>query len=244
MDKIAIEISNLSKHYGKFTVFRNINAKINSGSITAILGPNGSGKSTLVKCILGMVRPSGGHISIDGSLVDQDNIYRKNIGYMPQSAKFPENLSAKDLKGMLVGLRNAEREELDDELIGSFRLERDGYLEKPTGILSGGTRQKINAFLAFLFDPHILILDEPTVELDPISSGRLKEKIFKGKQKGKTILMPSHIISEVEEIADYIIFLSDQKIYVQGTVNEIKSMSGEQRLEKAIANIMQRDYSE
>lgn len=244
MEPIAIEINNLSKNYGKFTVFKNINATIKSGSITAILGPNGSGKSTLVKCILGMVRPSDGHISINGSRVDHDNKYRKNIGYMPQSAKFPENLSAKDIEGMLIGLRNPERGEIDDELIMSFKLERDGHLEKPTGILSGGTRQKINAFLAFLFDPHILILDEPTVELDPISSGRLKEKIFKEKRKGKTILMPSHIISEVEEMADYIIFLSDQKIYVQGTVNEIKGMSGEQNLERAIASIMQRDYCE
>jgi Cu-processing system ATP-binding protein len=226
------------------SVFKNINAQIRRGSITAILGPNGSGKSTLVKCILGMVRPSEGYISINRIRIDRSDQYREGIGYMPQSAKFPENLSASDLKGMLISLRNTAHKDLDIELVDLFGLEREQTLEKPTGILSGGTRQKVNAFLAFLFNPHILILDEPTVELDPIASCRLKEKIFREKEKGKTVLMSSHMVNEVEEMADYIIFLLNQKIYVQGTVNEIKGMSGEKTLEKAIASIMQKDYNE
>jgi len=232
-----IQISNLHKKFGKLIVLDGLDLEIKSGGIFAILGPNGSGKTTLIKSILGMVIPNSGEIKIDDESVLKQWNYRNQINYLPQIANFPTNLSVKELIAMVKNLRPKEANEKD--LISLFGLEP--FLDKKLGNLSGGTKQKVNIVLTFMFDSDLIILDEPTTGLDPIALIHLKEIIQKEKEKGKTILITTHIMSLVEEIADKIVFLLDGKIYFKGTVNQLKTQTNQTNLEHAIANLMTKE---
>ena len=230
-----VEARGLHKRFGRLEVLRGIDLTIASKHVTAIVGPNAAGKTTLIKTILGLVRPDSGTILVDGAQIGADEDYRSRIGYMPQIARFPENLSAAELFEMLKDLRG-ERVRLDENLIHAFGLAAD--LKKPLRTLSGGTRQKVNAVMAFLFSPDILILDEPTAGLDPVASGVLKRKIAADRESGKTFILTSHIMSELEELADNVIFLNDGRIEFSGPVHEIKRLTKQTNLERAIAVMM------
>ncbi len=232
-----IKINNLHKKFGKLTVLDGLDLEINKGGIFAILGPNGSGKTTLIKSILGMVIPNAGEIEIDGKSVLKQWDYRNQINYLPQIANFPANLSVNELIAMVKNLRPKEAN--DQDLIDLFGLEL--FLDKKLGNLSGGTKQKVNLVLTFMFDSDLIILDEPTTGLDPISLIHLKEIIQKEKDKGKTLLITTHIMSFVEEIADEIVFLLDGEIYFKGTVAQLKIQTEQTDLEHAIANLMTKE---
>jgi Cu-processing system ATP-binding protein len=229
-----IEIKKICKRFGKLTVLDQLDLEIRQGGIFAVLGPNGSGKTTLIKCVLGMVIPNSGEISIKGVSVLRKWAYRNEIDYLPQIANFPANLTVIELIEMVKNLRPKSANER--ELIQLFELE--SYLKKKLGNLSGGTKQKVNLVLTFMFDSDLIILDEPTNGLDPVSLIRLKKLIDEEKKKGKTILITTHIMSLVEEIADEIVFLLDGSIYFQGTVKELKEKTNQTDLEHAIANII------
>ena len=230
-----IKIEHLSKSFGKNEVIKDLSVTINKGRIAAILGPNGSGKTTLIKCILGLVVPDAGKISIDDEQVLKQWHYRKNIGYLPQIARFPEHLKVTELIKMVKNLRNLPGN--DQELVELFGLQP--FLNKQLGNLSGGTRQKVNIVLGFMFDSPLLILDEPTVGLDPIALIKLKELIAREKEKGKTILFTTHIMTLVEEIAEDIVFLLEGKPFFSGQLEEIMAQRNERNLEKLIAGILE-----
>ncbi|MCF6222828.1 MAG: ABC transporter ATP-binding protein [Flavobacteriaceae bacterium] len=232
-----IQINNLNKKFGKLTVLEGLDLEINSGGIFAILGPNGSGKTTLIKSILGMVIPNSGDIKLNGKTILKEWEYRNQINYLPQIANFPSNLSVNELIGMVKNLRPKKANEV--ELISLFGLEQ--FLDKKLGNLSGGTKQKVNIVLTFMFDSELIILDEPTTGLDPISLIHLKDIIQKEKEKGKTLLITTHIMSLVEEIADEIVFLLDGEIYFKGSVIELKKRTGQTDIEHAIANLMTKE---
>jgi Cu-processing system ATP-binding protein len=232
-----IQISNLHKKFGKLIVLDGLDLEINSGGIFAILGPNGSGKTTLIKSILGMVIPNSGEIKISDQSILKKWKYRNKINYLPQIANFPANLTVKELIAMVKNLR--PKESKDDDLIELFSLEP--FLDKKLGNLSGGTKQKVNIVLTFMFDSELIILDEPTTGLDPISLIHLKEIIQKEKSKGKTILITTHIMSFVEEVADEIVFLLDGEIYFKGNTKNLKSQTDQPDLEHAIAHLMKKD---
>ncbi|MBT8254606.1 MAG: ABC transporter ATP-binding protein [Flavobacteriaceae bacterium] len=229
-----VNIENLHKRYRKNQVLIGIDLNIDKKGIFAILGPNGSGKTTLIKCILGMVLPNKGKILIDGDDIKGNARYRKDIDYLPQIANFPPNLKVKELIRMIKDLRNEQAD--DTELIERFKLEP--FLDKKLGALSGGTKQKVNILLTFMFDSPLIILDEPTTGLDPNALIELKSLIQKEKDRGKTILISSHIMSFVEEIGDEIVFLLDGKIYFKGTINALKQQSNQDDLEHAIAYLL------
>lgn len=229
-----IEIKNLHKKFGKLTVLDGLDLSISKGGIFAILGPNGSGKTTLIKCLLGMVIPNKGEILLDDKSVLKNWNYRNNLNYLPQIANFPSNLSVIELIKMVKNLRPKESNE--QELIELFGLNE--FLNKKLGNLSGGTKQKVNIVLTFMFDSELVLLDEPTTGLDPIALIRLKELIRQEKEKGKTILITTHIMSFVDEMADEIVFLLDGKIYFKGSVNKLKKQTNESDLEHAIATLM------
>lgn len=229
-----IEIQNLYKKFGKLVVLDELDLSIKSGGIFAILGPNGSGKTTLIKCILGMVNPQKGNIEFRGEQILGKSDYRNRINYMPQIANFPANLEVHELIEMVKNLRPKMAQE--DDLIQLFGLEP--FLNKKLGNLSGGTKQKVNIVLAFMFDSELIILDEPTNGLYPIALIHLKKLIQKAKDDGKTILITTHIMSLVDEIADEIVFLLDGKIYFKGSVLELKTQTSETNLEHAIAKLL------
>ena len=161
---------------------------IHQGGIFAILGPNGSGKTTLIKTILGMVIPNKGTISVMDSKIKNKWKYRQDINYLPQIANFPGNLKVKELIAMIKDIRQKPSDE--QKLISLFGLEP--FLDKKLSNLSGGTKQKVNIVLTFMFDSPLIILDEPTNGLDPLALIRLKQLIAEEKAKGKTFLITSH----------------------------------------------------
>ena len=234
-----IQFKNLHKRFGKLTVLDGLDLDIKEGGIFAILGPNGSGKTTLIKCLLGMVIPNKGDILFEGESVLKKWEYRNNLNYLPQIANFPPNLSVIELINMVKNLRPKSSNE--QELIQLFGLK--SFLNKKLGNLSGGTKQKVNLVLTFMFDSDLIILDEPTTGLDPISLIHLKELIQKEKEKGKTILITTHIMSFVNEVADEIVFLLDGKIYFKGSIDALKKQTNNNNLEHAIANLISKQYA-
>jgi len=229
-----VNIQNLHKRFGKNIVLDGVDLHIKEGGIFAVLGPNGSGKTTLIKSVLGMVIPNKGTISVLGKNIKNNSTYRNKVDYLPQIANFPSNLKVKELITMIKDLRGFTTH--DNDLITHFKLEP--FLDKKLGNLSGGTKQKVNLVLTFMFDSPLIILDEPTSGLDPISLLRLKELIQSEKAKGKTILITSHIMSFVEEISDEIVFILEGQIYFKGTINELKTKTGQSDFEHAIASIL------
>jgi len=229
-----IEIKSLNKKFGKLTVLDGLDLDIGKEGIFAILGPNGSGKTTLIKSILGMVIPDKGDIKLEEESILGKWNYRNKINYLPQIANFPANLTVKELIEMVKNLRPKEAH--DTDLIELFDVQP--FLDKKLGNLSGGTKQKVNIILTFMFESDLIILDEPTTGLDPISLIHLKEIIQKEKEKGKTILITTHIMSFVEEVADEIVFLLDGKIYFKGSSTALKEQTGQLDLEHAIAKLI------
>jgi Cu-processing system ATP-binding protein len=234
-----IHITNLSKRFGSLDVLRSVELVVRPGRVIAIVGPNGAGKTTLIKSVLGLTRPDAGHIVLDGADVIGGDAYRSQIGYMPQIARFPDNLTCAELIALLRDLRGSAAV-LDTELIRSFGLEDS--LHKPLRVLSGGTRQKVNAAMAFLFAPRLLILDEPTAGLDPLSSSVLKDKILAERGAGKTVMVTSHIMNELEELADDVAFMLEGSMAFVGTLDELKRITSQTTLERAVATMMTRGW--
>ena len=230
-----IRVRSLQKSFGRTEVLCGVDLEIVRGRVTAIVGPNGAGKTTLMKSLLGLTHVDAGRIVIDGEPIGADPAYRAHIGYMPQIARFPENLSANELIAMLCDLRG-DATDLDDDLITRFRLA--DHLDKPLRTLSGGTRQKVNAVLAFLFRPDLLVLDEPTSGLDPVSSAILKDKVVEARDAGRTVIVTSHVLSDLEALADDIAFLTDGKVAFAGSVHDLKLATRQLSLERAIAQVM------
>jgi Cu-processing system ATP-binding protein len=233
-----IEVNGLYKQFNKNVVLSALNLRIEKQGIFAILGPNGSGKTTLIKAILGMVIPDKGEIKVSGKNIKSSSDYRKQIDYLPQIANFPSNLKVKELIRMIKDLRG--KTDRERKLIEQFGL--SPFLDKKLGNLSGGTKQKVNILLTFMFDSPILILDEPTTGLDPLALIQLKELILEEKQRGKTILITSHIMSFVEEMTDEIVFLLEGNIHFKGAIKALKEDTRQEDLEHAIAALLKKDH--
>jgi Cu-processing system ATP-binding protein len=230
-----IEIKNIYKKFGKLEVLNNVNLTFNKGECIALIGPNGCGKTTLIKSILGMVIPTNGDILFDQKSILKKYKYREQIGYMPQIGRYPDYMTVGQIIEMIKKIRNSDQH-LDEDLIKSFDLEK--IFDKQMRTLSGGTTQKVSATLAFLFNPDVLILDEPTAGLDPLASEILKEKIIKEREKGKLILITSHLLSELDDMITQIIFMQDGKVHFHKTIDDLLETTNEQKISKAIASIM------
>lgn len=230
-----IKFSNVYKKFDKYEVLKGINLEFKEGNIIGLLGPNASGKTTLIKTLLGMVVPTSGDILFMGKSIKKDWEYRNNIGYMPQIGRYPENMTIGQVFEMIEDLRDKTTEP-DKDLYKSYNL--GTLLQKRMGTLSGGTRQKVSAYLAFLFDPKVLVLDEPTAGLDPLSALKLKEKIIKEKEKGKLIIISSHILSELDDIVNQIVYLEEGKVIVNQPIEELKADTKKTKLSEAIAVLM------
>ena len=229
--------NNVSKQFGRLKALNNVSVTCNRGECIALIGPNGSGKTTLIKSILGMVVPDSGFITFNGKNILHDWMYREHIGYMPQIGRYPDHMTIGQMLAMMKDIRRKNRKiQLDEELITAFDLEAS--LDKRMRTLSGGTRQKVSALLAFLFSPDVLILDEPTAGLDPVASEILKAKIIREKQKGKLILITSHILSELDDLITQVIYMQEGRLIFHKSIQNLREDTGEDKLAKAIANFM------
>jgi len=234
-----ISLNKISKKFGKLLAVNDISLNLEPMHSYALIGPNGSGKTTMIKMILGMVLPTCGEIKVDGQQIARSWKYREKIGYMPQIGRYPDNITIGQLFEMIKKIRHATNG-MDEELFHSFQL--DFMLKKQMRTLSGGTRQKVSAALAFLFKPPILILDEPTAGLDPVSVEILKEKIQKEKDAGKLFIITSHIMSDLDDLSTDIIYLYEGSIVYNNPVSILKEETGHDRLGKAVSKII-RDHA-
>jgi Cu-processing system ATP-binding protein len=230
-----VRFQGLEKRYGPLEVLRGVDADFRPGRVGAILGPNGAGKTTLLKCLLGLVRPDRGRVEVGSAEVDGDAEYRRAIGYMPQLPRFPGNLSGRELTALLADLRDFDGVP-DEELVEALALA--GELDKPFRTLSGGTRQKVNAAVAFRFGTPVLVLDEPTAGLDPVAARVLKEKVRRERDRGRTVLLTSHDLGQVETLADDILFLLDGRVRWAGPMQALLAATGEADLEGAVAALL------
>lgn len=226
-----ISLENLHKSFGRRELFKGLSLQFNQGRTTAVLGPNASGKTTLVKIILGLVIPDKGRVFINGKDALKDPLCRRTIGYMSQIPEFPENLTVKEIVRMVKDLRREEPKRLE-ELVEVLSLSKE--MDKRFLNLSGGTKQKVGALVALAFDQPILILDEPTIGLDPITAYKLRSYISKEKEKGKSIIYISHMMSEVEELADDVVFITEGRVIFQGDIGKLKRDTKKDKLEEAI----------
>ncbi|MBC7382348.1 MAG: ABC transporter ATP-binding protein [Bacteroidia bacterium] len=229
-----IEIIDLSKKYRHTQVLHHINLKFETGMVAGLIGPNGTGKTTLIKCILGLTHFLEGAILVQGKSISKQSGYRNLIGYMPQTGNYPENMKVSQLFAMIREIRSNQTT-IDDDLLYRFGLENS--LNKYMGQLSGGTVQKVSAVLAFMFDPPILILDEPTAGLDPLAAEILKEKISKSAQN-KLVIITSHVLNDLDELASHIVFLQEGKLAFFEEITVLKNKYREQKLGKVITQIM------
>jgi Cu-processing system ATP-binding protein len=277
-----IQIKALNKKYGTLQALSCVDVEIEPGRITAVLGPNGAGKTTLIKSILGLVKPDSGVITVDSMRVNGESSYREMIGYMPQLARYPENLTVTEIVEMIrdirksatksggrskstrtekpdskshtagkehSGVKLAARPETNGQNAAAQEPAHDGSpdlelweqfgldteKDKAFRTLSGGNRQKVSAVLAFLFRPKVLFLDEPTTGLDPVSSSILKDKILAERDRGTTIILTSHIMSEVQELAEQVVYMLEGKIYFEQSVAGLLEETEQSTLERAIA---------
>jgi Cu-processing system ATP-binding protein len=227
--------SNVSKRFAKLKALDNVSVTCNRGECIALIGPNASGKTTLIKSILGMVVPDSGFITFNGNNILHHWQYREQIGYMPQTGRYPDNMTIGHVLSMMKDIRGGAAA-LDEELVEAFELKT--LMHKRMRTLSGGTRQKVSAVLAFLFAPPVLILDEPTAGLDPVASEILKSKITAEKTRGKLVLITSHVLSELDDLVSQVIYMQEGKLLFHKTIEALRADTGEEKLAKAIARVM------
>jgi Cu-processing system ATP-binding protein len=231
-------VRGLTKRYGDRVVLRDVSLSIKRGRVTAVLGPNAAGKSTLMKSVLALVRhDSAQAIYVDGAPVRDDERYRERIGYMPQGVRFPDQLRGDELLTLLKGIRGLTTQ-IDEELIDAFALRE--VLKQPIRAMSGGTRQKLNAATAFLFRPSLVLLDEPTAGLDPVASRVLLEKVRRARNAGTTIVLTSHILAEVQELADDIAYLADGVLRFSGSLPDLFELTQERSVDRALDVLLSR----
>lgn len=231
-----ITIEQISKRFGKLQVLDEVSLNLQGGQCVALIGPNGSGKTTLIKTILGMVVPQSGMLFFKGEPIGQRWEYRRHIGYMPQIGRYPENMTIGQVLDMMKDIRKAPQSALDNDLFDAFEL--DKLLDKRMGTLSGGTRQKVSACIAFMFKPEVLILDEPTAGLDPVATELLKEKILAEKKKDRLIVITSHVLSDLDDLVTEVIYMQEGRPLFHKSLDALKEDTGTDRLTKAIVQIM------
>lgn len=243
----AIRVRGLAKAFGGLPALRGLDLELPAGRVTALVGPNAAGKSTLVHILIGLVRADAGRVEIDGIPVGRDPGYRARIGYMPQDPAFPDNLRVRELFELVDGLRGlgATDEDTpfarrpDRELVDAFGLEE--VLERRLGVLSGGTRQKVNAALAFRYGARLLLLDEPTAGLDPLARDVLKERIRRERARGTTVLVTSHVLSELRDLAEHVVYLVDGAKRYDGAADELLRTTGTDDVERAVVRLMREE---
>lgn len=232
------ESIHLCKSFGKLNALNDVSVRMEAGQAISLIGPNGSGKTTFLKCLLGLVIPDSGSMLLQGEPIAGHWDYRRHLGYMPQIGRYPDNMRVGQLFDMIREIRQGTYTRLDEDLMQAFEVAK--FAHKTMRTLSGGTRQKVSACLAFLFDPEVLILDEPTAGLDPIASEMLKEKVLAEKAKGKLVLVTSHILSDLEELTTDVLYLMDGNVQFYQPIETLKAETGEQKLNRALAKVMKK----
>ncbi|MCL1977207.1 MAG: ABC transporter ATP-binding protein [Candidatus Bathyarchaeota archaeon] len=222
----AIETDNLTKTYGSLTAVNNLNLKVQKSSIHGFLGPNGAGKTTTLKMLMGLLKPSKGSAKVLGQEVRVDDANsRIKIGYMPELPKFPKHLKGielLDIYGRMYDMTNQQRAEQIPKLINLVGLK--GREKEYVGKYSKGMQQRIGIAQALLNDPELIILDEPSIGLDPVGMIEVRELVKEISKDGRTVFLSSHLLFEVEQICDHITIINKGSAVASDTVQAVSSM--------------------
>jgi Cu-processing system ATP-binding protein len=237
MAEARIIFQGVGKRYGALWALRHVDCTFHAGEVVMLIGPNASGKTTLIKSLLGLVSPTEGRIMVNGEVIGSDPAYRKAIGYMPQISQFPATLTIGQLLEMMADIRELGKDQLEDSLVEELGLV--AQLDKRLSTLSGGTKQKVSAVLALRTRPDILVMDEPTAGLDPVSSKRVLQRAAAVRDAGGTVLITSHLMEEVESLADRVAYLEDGTLKFLLPVREILERTGAKRVSEALPGMLE-----
>ena len=226
MENQIVSLNKVEKRFGKFQALKDVTFDVNKGEVLGFIGPNGSGKSTTIRILLGMLKKSGGEATIFGKDVwKEDTAIHKNISYVPGDVFLWPNLTGGEIIDLLLRLNDQKRTQRTEELIKKFQLDP----KKKARTYSKGNRQKIALVAALSQEAELYIFDEPTSGLDPLNEKSFQEEVLKLKEAGKSILLSSHILSEVEKMCDPII--REGEIIETGDLNSMRHLT---RLEIAV----------
>lgn len=202
-----VRLMRFEKRYGKVHAVKPLDLDIQRGETFAFLGPNGSGKTTIIRSIVGLHRPSAGHILIDGvDVVEQPNAAKELLSYAPQRVTMPDMLTAREVAGLFGRLRGVSEKRVD-EVLDLFGLAE--VADRRTREFSGGMLQRLGLAAAFLKDVPLLVLDEPTVNLDPLGVDRLRQLLGEARARGTTVVFSSHLVQNAMQLADRVAVLVD-----------------------------------
>ena len=213
MTKNVIEIRKLKKVYDGRTVLKNVSFSVKKGSIHGFIGPNGAGKTTTLKCLMSGIIPSAGEIYLEGKKVGENELANKKIGFMTEPAEFTDNLSVEDFIHLSGKLRNISEEQVEKRLKKS---DLNNHRSKNCGELSTGWKKILLYFVSVLHEPDILVLDEPTSGLDPSYRGILLNQLEEVRKRGGTVLISSHILSDLQKLVDSTTIIDKGKIIYTG----------------------------
>ncbi|MFY9174568.1 MAG: ABC transporter ATP-binding protein [Peptococcia bacterium] len=218
----VLKISKLTKSFGKFTALDGIDLEVNKGEIYGFIGPNGAGKTTTLRILLGFLKATSGKATIFGKDVWEDAVeIHKNIAYVPGDVNLWPNLTGGEVIDLFIKLRASANKNRREELIEKFDLDPT----KKCRAYSKGNRQKVALIAAFASDAELYILDEPTTGLDPLMENVFKECIMEAKKEGKSVLLSSHILSEVEKLCDKVSIIRQGKIIETGSLEELRHLT-------------------
>lgn len=217
-----LKTSNLTKKFGDFTALDGVNIEVNKGEVYGFIGPNGAGKSTTIRVLLGILKATSGEAKIFGKDAWKDAVeIHKRVAYVPGDVNLWPNLTGGEVIDLFVKLRNSNNKSRREELIDKFNLDPT----KKCRTYSKGNRQKVALIAAFSSDTDLYILDEPTSGLDPLMERVFQECVMEAKQDGKSILLSSHILSEVERLCDKVAIIRQGRIIETGSLTELRHLT-------------------
>ncbi|AZV62528.1 ATP-binding cassette domain-containing protein [Peribacillus frigoritolerans] len=218
----VLKTTDLTKKFGKFTALNGVNIEVNKGEVFGFIGPNGAGKSTTIRVLLGILKATDGEAKIFGKDAWKDAVeIHKRIAYVPGDVNLWPNLTGGEVIDLFVELRGTNNKSRREELIKKFDLDPS----KKCGTYSKGNRQKVALIAAFSSDADLYILDEPTSGLDPLMERVFQECVMDAKNEGKSILLSSHILSEVERLCDKVGIIRQGQIIETGTLDELRHLT-------------------
>lgn len=215
----VIDICNLTKDYGNHRGNFDVTFHVDKGEIVGFLGPNGAGKTTTIRQLMGFIKPDKGNASINGmNCFDNADVIQKTLGYLPGEIAFIDEMTGDDFIRFVGKMRGMKSFSYANELVETFELNSGGKIKK----MSKGMKQKIGIICAFMHDPDVLILDEPTSGLDPLMQNKFVDLVLQHKERGKTILMSSHIFEEVEKTCHRVAIIKDGEIVAVKSIEELQ----------------------
>lgn len=237
-----IETKNLNKRYGSFKALSDVSLRVESGEIYSLLGSNGAGKTTIIKIITGLLEATSGYACIDGLEARKSIEVKKRIGYMPEQPHLYDRLTGREFLEMMGSLRNLDEDILKSK-VDSFaaEMEIDHVIDSEMGSYSKGMKQKVLFANAILHNPPNLILDEPTSGLDPRFTRYIKDRICELAERGKTVLMSTHITEVAAEISDRIAIIDRGRIIAEGSVMDLMERTGTKTLEHVFVEVIKHE---